>query len=149
MYSPDILDPHAPTSASPVAADGPVDPVRAALAKAGTLLLDLAEQAMKLGVFVADHAAARTLAGSLCRRAELARQLGRRLAVTFETDESDATTLLNDAILALDGLAVDIEYACEHRDESKIKNQIARARLAVTMAGCAIDDARRVMAAQP
>lgn len=128
--------------------DGPVDPVRAALAKTGTLLIDLADQATKLGVFVADHASARTLAGSLCRRGELARQIGRRLAVSFDADESDATTLVNDAILALDGIAVDVEYATELAGEARIKNQIARARLAVTMAGCSIDEARRVMAAQ-
>lgn len=143
-----ILDKSTSNSASPEMIERRGDPVRAALAKAGTLLLDLAEQSMKLGVFVADHASARTLAGSLCRRAELARQIGRRLAVTFETDPSDATTLVNDAILALDGVAVDVEYAMDLAAQAKIKNQIARARLAVTMAGCAIDEARRALAAQ-
>lgn len=127
-----------------------VDPVLGALAKAGTLLLDLAEQAMKLGVFIADHDTARTLAGSLCRRAELARQIARRLALPADDGDGDgdATTLLNDAILSLDGVAGDVEYASELAGEVKIKNQIARARLAVTMAGCSIDEARRVMAAQ-
>ena len=125
-----------------------VDPVLGALAKVGTLLLDLAEQAMKLGVFIADHDMVRTLVGSLCRRAELVRQIVRRLAVPADDRDGDATTLLNDAILSLDGVAGDVEYASELAGEVKIKNQIARARLAVTMAGCSIDEARRVMAAQ-
>ncbi|MBK8258872.1 MAG: hypothetical protein IPK82_40215 [Polyangiaceae bacterium] len=128
--------------------DDKVDPVRSALAKAGVLLLDLADQATKLGVLVADLAAARTLAGSLCRRAELARQLGRRLAISPSTENVDSQSLVNEAILALDGIGIDVEYAADFSVESKIKNQVARSRLAVTMAGCAIDDARRVIAAQ-
>jgi hypothetical protein len=135
-------------SASPSAPNA----VRTALAKAGTLLVDLADQALRLGVFMADHDSARTLAGSLCRRAEVARQIGRRLALRpmppHDADECDATTLVNDAILALDGVAFDVEYASELASERKIKNQIARARLAVMTAGGAIDEVRRVVAAQ-
>ncbi|MEZ4298717.1 MAG: hypothetical protein R3B70_27450 [Polyangiaceae bacterium] len=148
MVTPAILDKEAATSLSADLDDDRVDPVRSSLAKAGTLLLDLSDQAMKLGVFIADHDTARTLAGSLCRRAELTRHLGRRLAISYESEEADATTLLNDAILALDGVAVDVEYAAEVSTEAKIKNQVARSRLAVTMAGCAIDDTRRVLRAQ-
>jgi hypothetical protein len=147
VLSPPFLGKKALLDASPDAAEGPADPVRGALAKAGTLLLDLADQALRLGVFVADHEAARTLAGSLCRRAELARRIGRRLAVPGDKGDIDASMLFNDAILALDGVAVDVEYASELASESKIKNQVARARLAVTMAGCSIDEARRVLAA--
>jgi hypothetical protein len=140
-----ILDRDARSTPPPPATTSPIE---GALAKAGALLVDLAEQATKLGVFVADHPTASTLAGSLCRRADLARQIGKRIAVSLETDESDATTLVNDAILALDGVAVDVEYAAELASETKIKNQIARARLAVTTAGCAIDEARHAVAKQ-
>lgn len=146
MHSAGILDQNPSNTAPPGAS--PVDPVAAALGRAGALLMDLAEQAMKLGVFVADHTPSRALAGSLCRRSELARQLGRKLVTSSDSKESDATTLLNDSILALDGVAVDVEYASELAAHVKIKNQVARARLAVTMAGCAIDEVRRVAAAQ-
>lgn len=124
-----------------------VDPVLVALVKAGNLLVDLADQALKLAVFIADEERARSLSGSLCRRAELTRHIGRKLALSSDSG-GDPTTLVNDAILALDGVAIDVEYASELGHEVKIKNQIARARLAVTTAGCAIDDARHVLAAQ-
>jgi len=128
--------------------DDRIDPLRAALVKAGTLLVDLADHTSKLAGFVAEHPAARALAGSLGRRAELALQLGRRLALFSDSRAAATTTIANDAILALDGVAVDVEYAAELGGDVKIKNQVARARLAVTTAGCAIDDARRVIAAR-
>lgn len=142
-----ILDKNASEKAAVEPCADRVDPVLSALAKAGTLLLDLSDQALKLGVFVADHEPSRILAGSLCRRADLARQIGRRLAVPSGRNDEDAVTCLNDAILALDGVAVDVEHAGELASHVKIKNQVARARLAVTMAGCSIDEARRVIAA--
>lgn len=121
----------------------PPEPARAALIKAGTLLVDLADQAMKLAALVAEHPRSRSLAGTLCRRAEAMRQIGRKLALFCDPKALSTATLMNDAILALDGVALDVEYSAELGAEVRIKNQVARSRLAVTVAGCAIDEARR------
>ncbi len=56
-------------------------------------------------------------------------------------------TQVNDAILALDGIAVDVEYTIELGGDVKVKNQIARARLAITTTGSAIDEARQAISA--
>lgn len=125
-----------------------MDPLRTLFVKAGTLLVDLADHTSKLAGFVAEHVGARAMAGSLGRRAELSRQLGRKLALFTDPRATATMAVVNDAILALDGVAVDVEYAAELGADVKIKNQVARARLAVTTAGCAIDDARRAIAAR-
>ncbi len=124
------------------------DSTVAELTKAGILLVDLAVQATKLASFIAENESARQLAGSLCLRAEGARSLGRKLALSPESTGDQIGTLLNDAILALDGVAIEVEYASEVNRDIKVKNQVARARLAVTTAGTAIDDARRAFAAR-
>ncbi len=132
----------------PRAAGEVTDPARLALSKAGTLLVDLAEQATRLGTLLAESARAKNLAGGLCRRAELARLLGRKLAFFSDPGALATAALVNDAILALDGVAVDVEYGADFAGDVKIKNQVARARLAVTMAGCAITDARHAISAR-
>lgn len=136
----------------------------AAVARAGALLADLADQATKLAGLLAEAGRSRNLAGGLSRRAELARQLGRKLAVSTDASANDGAagragapfapnpralataTLVNDAILALDGIAVDVEYAADFAGDVALKNQVARARLAVTTAGCAIEDALHALA---
>lgn len=123
-----------------------IDPARAALVKAGTLLVDLADQASRLAGLVAEQPKSKNLAGNLARRSELARQLGRKLALFSDPQSLSTGALVNDAILALDGVAVDVEYAAELGQDVKIKNQVARSRLAVTTSGSAIDDARRAIA---
>lgn len=122
------------------------DPARAAVARAGALLADLADQATKLAGLLAEAGRSRNLAGGLSRRAELARQLGRKLAVSLDPKALGTATLVNDAILALDGIAVDVEYAADFAGDVALKNQVARARLAVTTAGCAIEDALHALA---
>jgi hypothetical protein len=107
------------------------------------LLVDLADHATRLAGFLAEHAAGKTLAGDLCRRSDAARQLGRKLALSPAPTAVSTTALLNDAILALDGVALDVEHASEVAADVKVKNQIARARLAVTTSACAIEDIRR------
>lgn len=118
-----------------------VDLPRAALSRAGSLLVDLADQATKLAALLAESGRSKNLAGGLCRRAELARLLGRKLAVSADAKSLVTATLVNDAILSLDGIAVDIEYAADFAGDVQVKNQVARSRLAVTTAGCAIEDA--------
>ncbi len=132
-------------SAPPPAAEKTADPARDALAKAGALLVDLADHATRLATLLAESARAKNLAGGLCRRAELARLLGRKLAFFSDPRALTTAALVNDAILALDGVAVDVEYAADFAGDVKIKNQVARARLAVTTAGCAIGDARHAI----
>lgn len=110
--------------------------------KAGDLFVDLADQAVILAGLVAEHRGSRLLAGSMGRRAELLRQVGRALRTVAPNIEQ--VTLVNDAILALDAIAVDVELAGEVGSEVKLRNQVARARLAVTVAGSAIDDARKI-----
>lgn len=117
------------------------DPASAAITRAGALLVDLADQATTLGGLLAQSGRSRTLAGGLCRRAELGRQLGRKLALSTDAKALTTATLVNDAILSLDGIAVDVEYAADFAGDVPLKNQVARARLAVTTAGCAIEDA--------
>lgn len=148
------------------AAPGGEELSRTLVARAGALLVDLAEQATKLAALLAEAGRTKNLAGGLCRRAELARLLGRKLAVTKgatlrETGGSDddgrpgsgmsprdvvVATLVNDAVLSLDGIAVDVEYAADFAGTVALKNQVARARLAVTTAGCAIEDALHALA---
>lgn len=123
----------------------PVDPVSFALAKAGTLLIDLADQAMKLALLLAEEERGRSLAASLSRRTELARQIGRKLVLLPDPRGEAAMTHVNDAILALDGVAVDVEYASEMAGDVKTKRQLARARVSITAAGSAIDDARNAV----
>ncbi len=124
-----------------------LDPVSFALAKAGTLLVDLADQAMKLALFLSEVERGRSLAASLSRRAEVARQTGRKLVLFADPGGDAAMSHVNDAILALDTVAVDVEYAAEIASDVKMKNQIARARLSVTTAGSAIDEARSAVSA--
>jgi hypothetical protein len=143
-----VIPPNFLVTEPPMINDSPSapEPARAALIKAGTLLVDLSDQATKLAGLLAEHPRARVLAGSLCRRAEAMRQVGRKLALFCDPKALSTATLMNDAILALDGVALDVEHAAELSGEVKIKNQVARSRLAVTVAGCAIDDARRASA---
>ena len=125
----------------------PLDPVTFALAKAGTFLVDLADQAIKLALLLAEDDRGRSLAASLSRRSELARLLGRKLVLLVDPTGETAMTHVNDAILALDGVAVDVEYASEIAGDVKVKNQLARARVSVMAAGSAIDEARRAVSA--
>lgn len=117
-----------------------------ALAKAGVLLVDLADHATQLATLLSDAARARNLAGGLGRRAELARALGRKLSLFSDSRTVTTTALVNDAVLALDGLAVDVEYGADFASDIRIKNQVARCRLAVVTAGSAINDARHASA---
>jgi hypothetical protein len=135
------------SSTDPTLPEESLDPVTFALAKAGTLLVDLADQAMKLALFLAEEERGRSLAASLSRRAELGRQTGRKLVLFVDPSGDSAMTQVNDAILALDGIAVDVEYTSELAGDVKVKNQIARARLAITTTGSAIDDARHAISA--
>ncbi len=133
------------SAAAPSAEGGAADPAHDALHKAGALLVDLAEHATKLATLLAESARAKNLAGGLCRRAELVRLLGRKLAFFSDPKALTTAALVNDAILGLDGVAVDVEYAADFAGDVKIKNHVARARLAVTTAGCAISDARAAL----
>lgn len=122
------------------------DPARDSLAKVGLLLIDLADHATQLSTLLCDEARAKNLAGGLGRRAELTRLLGRKLSLFSDARTVSTTALVNDAVLALDGIAVDIEYASDFSAETRVKNQVARCRLAVVTAGSAIHDARHVLA---
>lgn len=119
-----------------------------AVARAGALLAELAEEATSLAGLLAEQGRSRNLASVLCRRAELAGQLGRKLARVADSRPIATTTLLNDAILSLDGIAVDVEYASDFANDVVLRNQVARARLAVTTTGCSLEDALRALAAR-
>ncbi|MFO0592584.1 MAG: hypothetical protein U0441_33885 [Polyangiaceae bacterium] len=142
--------PVTPPAAAETARDAEAAPRRDArldaLAKAGVLLVDLADHATQLATLLSDAARARNLAGGLGRRAELARALGRKLSLFSDSRTVTTTALVNDAVLALDGLAVDVEYGADFASDIRIKNQVARCRLAVVTAGSAINDARHAAA---
>lgn len=150
MNAPSLPAPQEPASAvdATLGAEAKTrrDPSRDAIAKVGLLLVDLADQATQLSTLLCDEARAKNLAGGLGRRAELTRLLGRKLSLFSDARVVSTTALVNDAILSLDGIAVDIEYAADFATETRMKNQVARCRLAVVTAGSAIHDARHVLA---
>lgn len=94
--------------------------------------INLASLAFSLAVVVAQIPNAGLLSASVCRRAEWVLRVGRDLA------NGSNEARLNDAVLALDSIAADIEYAHDH------KADVQKARAAVTAAGRAIDEVRRL-----